>query len=61
MAVLLVGLGDLNFDHSDFFNVDGNYQPRGSGAEDREFAPVEATGNLYRCRKLVAVLFCVSV
>ena len=44
MAVLLVGLGDLNFDHSDFFNVDGNYQPRGSGAEDREFAPVEAMG-----------------
>ena len=57
MAVLLVGLGDLNFDHSDFFNVDGNYQPRGSGAEDREFAPVEAT--LYRCRERVALLFCV--
>ena len=55
MAVLLVGLGDLNFDHSDFFNVDGNYQPRGSGAEDREFAPVEAT--LYRFRFYFACLF----
>ena len=50
---------NLNFEHSDFFNVDGNYPPRGSGAEDREFAPVEAT--LYRCRELVVVLFCVSV
>ena len=50
MAVLLVGLGDLNFDHSDLFNVDENCRPRGSGAEDRKFAPVEATGNLYRCR-----------
>ena len=46
---------NLNFEHSDFFNVDGNYPPRGSGAEDREFAPVEATGNLYRCRKLVCL------
>ena len=45
--------GDLNFD--------GNCRPRGSGAEDsrvedREFAPVEATGNLYRCREKVMEL-----